>query len=132
MCLAYVEPPAGEGFPNRAFLQQEGSTSASFFNPCGTGVPFPLTGVQKVSVAGLVAPLDAILPLNSGERGIPRSSPASCGRTRAASAGAGGFPLPARRLSFLLSSSELRVGSCAQLRGEHSGKLENGCGAQEN
>ena len=43
-----------------------------------------------------------------------------------------GFPLPARRLSSLFSSSELRVGSCAQLRGEHSGKLENGCGAQEN
>lgn len=40
------------------------------FHPCGSRVPFPLTGVQKVSVAGPATPLDALLPLSSGECGI--------------------------------------------------------------
>lgn len=113
---------------DQAFPAAEGLSLV--FNPCGSRVPFPLTGVQKVSVTGLVAPVDAVLPLSSGE----------CGnfRTPRLHLVARPTPLPLvqrafpRGLSFLFSSSELRFGSYAHLWGEHSGKLENGCGAQEN
>lgn len=51
----------------QAFHAAEGLSLV--FNPCGSRVPFPLTGVQKVSVTGLVAPVEAVLPLSSGECG---------------------------------------------------------------